>query len=681
MIAFARYNPGAPSRPTMSSRTTLLSLLAALALPRAGSAQSPTPCSAPAFARATDPRAAVAGWVKAFNDLDWEPFRCFFGDDIAAFMPFPDTPQRLAGRGTIEARFRAYFAEVKRERSGPPYLRIEPRGLDVTPTGPDGAVVSFTLGAGAQRGRRTLVLTRRDGAWRMVHLHASMVAPYDVVLANATIVDGTGAPRRSGHVAIADGRIAAVQDTPFPVGSAGQTIDVRGQVVAPGFIDVHAHLEPLLQLPDAMSAARQGVTFALGGPDGGGPYPLAPYLDSATATGLGINVGFQVGHNTIRRQVMGTQNRAPTPDELARMRAMVAQGMRDGAFGLSTGLLYIPGTYATVDEVIALAVEASKAGGIYTSHLRQEGLGLVQGVAEALEIGRQARIPVVLTHHKAVGPRMWGTSVVTLRMVDSARAAGTDVMVDQYPYAATFTSFDVLLPAWALAGGRDSLRSRLAVPAVKARIEREILTLLRTDRGGGDVRRVQFASVAWDSTLNGKTLRDWADRRGIGPALTDVVPLVIEGYLKGGASMVYHVLDERDVRRIMAHPTTMIASDGLLSVPGTGVLHPRNYGTFPRVLGEYVREQRVLTLEQAVQKMTAMPAARLGMSDRGCLRVGCAADVVVFAPAIVRDKGTFTQPHQYPEGIPWVFVNGVAVVADGQPTGARPGMVIRKQGS
>ena len=506
---------------------------------------------------------------------------------------------------------------------------------------------------------------------------AQAVPPYDVVLANATIVDGTGAPRRAGHVAIKGGRIAAVRATPFTAGSAPRTIDVRGQVVAPGFIDLHAHLEPLLELPDATSAARQGVTLALGGPDGGGPYPLAATMDSAAALGVGINVGYQVGHNTVRQQVMGTANRAPTAEELARMRAMVAQGMRDGAFGLSTGLIYIPGTYSKLDEVLALAGEAARARGIYTSHLRGEGLGLLDGVAEALEIGRRVRIPVVLTHHKAVGPQMWGQSVTTLRMVDSARAEGTDVMLDQYPYTAASTAFDVLLPPWALAGGRDSLRARLAVPAQQARIAREILALLQNDGGGGDVRRVQFASVPWDSTLNGKTLRDWADRRGVGAGLEAVVPLVIEGYLNGGAAVVLHLMDEGDVRRIMAHPTTMIASDGRLSVPGNGVPHPRNYGTFPRVLGEYVREQRVLTLEEAVRKMTSMPAARLGLKDRGCLRAGCAADVVVFDPATVRDRATFLAPHQYAEGIPWVFVNGVAVVADGVPTGARPGVVLR----
>lgn len=507
----------------------------------------------------------------------------------------------------------------------------------------------------------------------------ALAQQYDIVLANATIVDGTGAARYAGAVAIAGGRIARVTREQIPAAQARRVIDVRGHVVAPGFIDLHAHLEPLLQMPDAQSAARQGVTLALGGPDGGGPWPFKAYLDSVAKAPLGINVAYLAGHNTIRREVMGTANRAPSPAELERMQAMVAQAMREGAFGLSTGLLYIPGTYSKTDEVIALAKVAAAAGGIYTSHLRNEGLGLLAGVGEALEIGRQAGIPVVLTHHKVIGQKMWGKSVETLRMVDSARRAGTDVMIDQYPYTASSTGFDVLVPAWALAGGREEFRKRLDDPELRGAIEKGILDLLLDDRGGGDVSRVQFANVAWDHSLDGKTLADLVRRGGKEPTPENAVPVVIDVVLKGGASNVFHVIDERDVRRIMAHPMTMIASDGRLTQPGNGVPHPRNYGTFPRVLGEYVRVQHVLTLEQAVHKMTGMPARRLGLADRGCLREGCAADITVFDPATIADKGTFTNPHQYPVGIDWVFVNGQAVVADGQFTSARAGQVLRKR--
>jgi dihydroorotase/N-acyl-D-amino-acid deacylase len=272
---------------------------------------------------------------------------------------------------------------------------------------------------------------------------------------------------------------------------------------------------------------------------------------------------------------------------------------------------------------------------------------------------------------------MWGKSVVTLAMVDSARRAGTDVMIDQYPYTASSTSLDVLVPPWALAGGTAELRKRLADPVLEDSIHRGIVEYLLNDRGGGDLRRVQFARVSWDRTLEGKTLYDWAVRRELPTRPEAAVPLVLEGVLNGGASMVFHVIDEGDVKRIMAHPMTMIASDGRLTRIGDGVPHPRNYGTFPRVLGHYVRDEKVLTLEQAVRKMTAMPAARLGLKEQGCLRAGCAANVTVFSAESVRDKGTFENPHQYPEGIPFVVVNGTIVVDGGQFTAARPGRVLR----
>jgi len=519
------------------------------------------------------------------------------------------------------------------------------------------------------------VIAARTGA--LPRPKPPLMAPYDVLITNARIVDGSGGPAYSGDVAIIGRQIARVSTKHIPRDSALRVIDANGHVVAPGFIDMHAHLEPLLNMPDAKSAAMQGVTLALGGPDGGGPWPFGAYLDSADRAGLGINVAYLTGHNTIRREVMGTANRAPTAAELARMTQMVGLAMHEGAFGLSTGLRYIPGFYSKTDEVVALSKAAADSGGIYTSHLREEGLGLLEGVGEALEIGRQAHIPVVLTHHKAIGQQMWGKSVVTLHMVDSARAAGTDVMIDQYPYTASSTGLDVLVPPWALEGGHAELQKRLQNPVLKDSITRGVVEYLLNDRGGGDVRRVQFANVAWDHSLDGKTLYDWAVKRGIQPTPQQTAPLVLEGVVNGGASMVFHVIDEGDVRRIMAHPMTMIGSDGRLSRPGEGVPHPRNYGTFPRVLGEYVRVQHVLTLEQAVHKMTEMPAKRLGLTNRGCLRAGCFADITVFDPATIADKGTFTQPHQYPVGIDWVIVNGTPVVAEGKFNDARPGRVVR----
>jgi dihydroorotase/N-acyl-D-amino-acid deacylase len=506
---------------------------------------------------------------------------------------------------------------------------------------------------------------------------ASAQQQYDLLIRNGTVIDGSGAPRYRADVAITNNQIVAVSRTALDRAKAKRTIDATGLIVAPGFIDLHAHLDPIFVMPDAQSAVRQGVTLALGGPDGGGPYPFGKYLDSVATKPLGINVAFLAGHNSIRRAVMGTANRAPTAEELDRMTRMVGESMHDGAFGMSTGLRYVPGVYSNVEEVIALSKVAADSGGIYTSHLREEGVGLISGVAEALEIGRRAHIPVVLTHHKAIGRQMWGKSVVTLAMVDSARKAGTDVMMDQYPYTASSTGLDVLIPPWALSGGNAQLRARMADPVLKDSVITGVIDYLLNDRGGGDLRRVQFSRVRWDSTLNGKTLYDLVVRSGKEPTVENAAPVVVEAVLKGGGSMIFHVIDEGDVRRIMAHPMTMIASDGRLNRLGDAVPHPRAYGTFPRVLGVYARDLHVITLESAVNKMTGMPAARLGLKDYGCLRVGCTGNVAIFSAEKVRDVGTFEDPHHYPEGIPYVIVNGVPVIDNGTMSDARPGTVLR----
>jgi N-acyl-D-amino-acid deacylase len=501
---------------------------------------------------------------------------------------------------------------------------------------------------------------------------------YDVLITGGTIIDGTGAARFRGDVAISGDRVALVSRAPVTGVRARRTIDASNRVVAPGFIDLHAHLDPLPQLPGAESALRQGVTTAVGGPDGSAPWPLGEYLAARERQRIGVNVAYFVGHNTLRRAVMGMAKRDPTPAELERMRVMVARGMGEGAWGLSTGLKYLPGGWSKTDEVVALSRVAADSGGIYTSHLREEGLGLIESVAEAIEIGRQARIPVVLTHHKVVGTPMWGKSTVTLAMVDSARRAGVDVVIDQYPYTATHTGIGVLIPEWAFDGGDTAFARRVREPALRDSIERGIVFNILNDRGGGDLRRVQFSRVAWKPELEGRTLHDWVVSRGLPPTPENGATLVIEAELQGGASAIYHVLDEADVRRIMRHPHTMIASDGRLSRPGDGHPHPRAYGTFPRVLGRYARDEGVLTLEEAVRKMTGMPAARLKLRDRGVLRTGAYADLVVFDPARVADRATFDAPHQYPAGIEFVLVNGALAVDGERFSDARKGRVLRR---
>jgi N-acyl-D-amino-acid deacylase len=332
---------------------------------------------------------------------------------------------------------------------------------------------------------------------------------YDVLITGGTVLDGTGVPGFRGDVAISGDRIALISRTALTGTRSRRVIDATNRVVAPGFIDLHAHLDPLPQMPDAESAVRQGVTTAVGGPDGSSPWPLGEYLDARERQRLGINVAFLVGHNTIRRAVMGMAKRDPTSAELERMRAMVARGMAEGAWGLSTGLKYLPGAWSKTDEVIALSRVAADSGGIYTSHLREEGLGLIESVAEAIEIGRRARIPVVLTHHKAVGTPMWGKSVVTLAMVDSARRTAVDVMIDQYPYTATHTGIGVLIPEWAFDGGDTAFARRARDPGLRDSIKKASSS--RASRGSATSkgRRFTIGRRCAASRRRPRTARTW----------------------------------------------------------------------------------------------------------------------------------------------------------------------------
>lgn len=500
--------------------------------------------------------------------------------------------------------------------------------------------------------------------------------PYDLIIEKGEVLDGSGSPAFKADVAIRDGRIIKVGD--LESAEAAQRVDATGLIVAPGFIDLHAHIEPIMRMPDAESHIRQGVTTALGGPDGGGPWPFGKYLDSLGSNfALSMNVAYLTGHNTIRRRVMGNENRKPTPAELDSMKAMVKRAMDQGAFGLSTGLKYLPGTFSETSEVIALSQVAGSLGGIYTSHLREEGLGLIEGVKEAIRIGREANIPIVLTHHKAMGKPMWGASKITTALVDSARAAGLDIMMDQYPYTASHTGLSVLIPSWAMEGTPDDFRKRAADKVQSARIMEGIKFNLLNDRGGGDLRNIQFATVDWDSTLQGKTLLDYVVLLGLEPTLDNGAKTTIEMQLKGGASCIFHAMNEEDVIRIMKHPFTMHASDGGLAKFGEDHPHPRAYGTFPRVLGHYVREMKVLPLEEAIRKMTSMPAQRLKLSDRGTIKEGFVADITIFDAARVIDKSTFEKPHQYPQGIEYVIVNGIVTVDKNGLTPNRAGRVLR----
>jgi len=508
-------------------------------------------------------------------------------------------------------------------------------------------------------------------------------AGYDLVLRNARIVDGTGSPWYYADLAIRGDTIARI--APAINEPAGRVIDIGGRVVAPGFIDLHTHAgRDIFQVPTADNYVRQGVTTVLEGADGAGsgvvgglPVPLKPFLDRLESLSKSINVGSYIGQGAVREAVVGLTDRPATAEEIERMRALVLQGMKDGAFGLSTGLFYIPGKFTPLAEVVELQKVVAPFRGVHTSHMRDEAGGVVDSVRETIAIGEQGGVPTHVSHHKVIGTANWGKSIETLKLIDAARERGIDATLDQYPYTASSTSIQAaLLPGWALDGGMPKTIGRVRDPATRAKIRTATVELLRTERGGGDPKNVVIVSCSWNAGLTGKNLADVTQSRGNAPTLENAAETVMWLVENGGCRGIFHAMSERDLERILAYPATMIASDGQVAVFGRDAIHPRSYGTFARVLSTYVRERRVITLEDAVRKMSAAPAARIGLVDRGILRPGMKADIAVFDPAGVRDIATYDKPHQYAEGFSHVIVNGEIAYENGAMTKARPGKVL-----
>ena len=499
---------------------------------------------------------------------------------------------------------------------------------------------------------------------------------YDLLLTHARIVDGTGTPWYRGDIAIAGDTIARI--APSIEADAVRTIDVHGEVVAPGFIDIHTHARRGIdQVPTAPNYVRQGVTTVMEGPDGSSPLPLAPFLAHLESLKISLNIGSFAGQGSVRSAVIGDVDRKATPDEIAKMKALVEQAMKDGAFGLSTGLFYVPGTFTPTAEVIELAKVAAAYGGMHESHQRDETVGVLDSVRETIAIGEQGGLPTQISHAKVIGAANFGKSTEMLALVGAARARGVDVTLDQYPYTASSTSIQAaLMPAWLLEGGRQATLERLKDPASREKAKGQIAAILRDARGGGDLSKVQFASCAFDPSLAGKTLADLTVQRKLAPTLRNAAEVVMWIVQQGGCQGIFHAMSERDLVRILAYPATMIASDGEIPIFGQGNPHPRSYGTFARVLGVYVREKGTLTLEEAVRKMSAAPAARLGLVDRGVVRPGMKADLAVFDPATVKDLATYTNPHQYAVGFSQVIVNGQVVFEGREMTAARPGRVL-----
>jgi N-acyl-D-amino-acid deacylase len=493
---------------------------------------------------------------------------------------------------------------------------------------------------------------------------------FDLMITNGRIIDGTGNPWFYGSIGIKNGRIVKVGRINSAQGA--QIIDAQNKIVAPGFIDVHAHSENVFDHPNAENFIRMGVTSFITGNCGGSVTEVKDFLGRYQTTPIAINVGTLIGHNSVRSKIVGLDNRAPTAEEQAQMEQLVEQAMKDGAVGLSTGLIYQPGTFAKTEEVVGLAKAAAKYGGIYASHIRDEGTHVVKAIQEAINIGEQANMPVEISHFKISSKKLWGESKTTVGLVNAARARGLNVTVDQYLYTASSTSLDARMPNWALASGREEGKKRLADPEIRKKIIKEMKDGLK-ERDFKDYSFAYVASYRANPDYNGKNIAEITQLARSKKDLDSQIEQIFEMYEAGGAQMVYHVMGEEDVKYILRQPFTMIASDSGVRRFGEGVPHPRGYGNNARVLGRYVRELKIITLEDAIRKMTSLPAQTFNLRDRGQIREGFAADIVIFDENKITDKATFENPHQYAEGFSYVLVNGQVVFDGNQMTGTKSG--------
>ena len=526
---------------------------------------------------------------------------------------------------------------------------------------------------------------------------------FDILIRNGKIIDGTGNPWFYADVGVRDDKIASIGDLSEEDGR--RIIDASGLIVSPGFIDIHAHTDVYhIVNPTGDSFVKQGVTTNLIGNCGGSVAPVSDhmrphyevilkrygldidwstigdFLEKVKRNGVSINVATLVGASTVRMAIMGMEGRSPTKAELEKMKRLVAEAMEDGAFGLSTGLWYAPGGYADTDEVVELAKVVARYGGIYATHIRSEENELIEAIREAIEIGEKAKIPVEISHHKAAGGRRnWGKVKETLEMIEESRKRGIESTCDVYSWTASSTGFTAYLPHWVHEGGVQRLVERLLNHETRAKIKNDMKT----------ETRVNVEEIGWENLVisdspkhreyQGKNLAELSTKKGVDP-YDFFFDLIVEE--EGRGSLVVFEMSPEDVDTVIKSPLSMIAGDASALAP-TGAMgeikpHPRNYGNFVNVLGEYVRERGVLRLEEAVRKMTSMPAQKLGIFNRGLLRVGALADIVVFDPKTVASRATYMNPHQFPMGVEWVIVNGVVTVKEGEHTGERAGKVLRK---
>lgn len=498
---------------------------------------------------------------------------------------------------------------------------------------------------------------------------------YDIVIRNGKIIDGTGNNWYYGDIAIQDGKIVYI-NRGINI-SAKKIIDAKGLIVAPGFIDVHTHLEgDEAREPNAANFILDGVTTCITGNCGSSETDMAKYFSFLDSLKLSINVAALIGHNDVRKAVIGRANREATEDELKRMQDIVDKAMRDGAVGLSTGLIYIPGTYTKTPEIVSLAKVAAKYNGVYATHMRDEGDSVTYAIEEALTIGREAKLPVQISHFKLSGQHNWGRSRETVPMIEKARREGIEVTIDQYPYTASSTSISTLLPDDVLADGQDSINARLKRPDIRKRVTDYIVARLKKRK----LKHLSYAVVANfspDTSYNGKSIEQINLMKGRKHKVKEEANTVMDIMMQGGASAVFHGMSEEDIKRIMQYPHNMFASDASIRVLNFGMPHPRGYGTNARVLAKYVREEKVISLEEAIRRMTSLPAQKFQLKNRGLIKEDMAADIVIFDESKVQDVSTFEKPHAYSTGFQFVIVNGVLTVENGKHNGIRAGKALK----
>jgi N-acyl-D-amino-acid deacylase len=507
--------------------------------------------------------------------------------------------------------------------------------------------------------------------------HQAPAQDYDLIIRHGRVVDGTGNPAFFADVAVKDGRIAAIGKI---AGRARAEVEARGLIVAPGFIDVHTHADDVAEMPRAENFVRMGVTTVVVGNCGSSALDVAKLFRGIEDTNVALNVATLVGHNNVREKAMGGSfDRPPTAAELAAMKALVEQAMKDGAVGLSTGLIYLPGVFAKSDEIVELAKVVAAYDGIYTSHMRYEDTQIYEALDEVFRVAREARVRAEVSHLKLSGPSAWGQAARVLEYIEKARAEGLDITQDQYAYTASSTTLRQLIPERAFNGGRKTFLALIADPAEKAKLKAEMKENLGR-KGRQDYAYAVIASCQHDPSLAGLNVVQAAKARRGSDTLDEQMEEILDLEQNGGANGVFHGMSEEDLQVFMRHPNTMVACDSGVRKLGEGVPHPRGYGNNARVLAHYVRELKVLRLEDAIRKMTSLPATTFRLQNRGELRPGNWADIVAFDPDKVQDHATYSDPHHYATGFPYVWVNGIAVIDNGEHTGAKAGMALRHVG-